>query len=82
MVVGGGAAGLGAARAGARLGRRTALAQDGRPGGDCTFTGCVPSKTLIEAAASGLAFAAAMARLHEVVERVAVSEDAGVLACT
>ena len=80
MVVGGGAGGLGAARAGARLGRRTALAQDGRPGGDCTFTGCVPSKTLIEAAASGLAFAAAMARLHEVVERVAVSEDAGVLA--
>jgi pyruvate/2-oxoglutarate dehydrogenase complex dihydrolipoamide dehydrogenase (E3) component len=40
----------------------------------------VPSKTLIEAAASGLSFADAMARLHEVVERVAVSEDATVLA--
>lgn len=80
VVVGGGAAGLSAARTGARLGLRTALAQAGRLGGDCTFTGCVPSKTLIEAAARGLPFSQAMAHLHEVVEQVAASEDAIALA--
>jgi pyruvate/2-oxoglutarate dehydrogenase complex dihydrolipoamide dehydrogenase (E3) component len=80
VVIGGGAAGLAAARTGARLGRRTALVQDGRLGGDCTFTGCVPSKTLIEAASQGLSFGEAAARLHAVVEQVAATEDAGVLA--
>ena len=80
VVVGGGAAGLSAARTGARLGRRTALAQAGRLGGDCTFSGCVPSKTLIEAAARGLPFGQAMAQLHDVVERVAATEDALALA--
>lgn len=50
-VVGGGTAGLTAALAAAHAGARTALIER-RPriGGDCTFTGCVPSKTLIEAA--------------------------------
>jgi hypothetical protein len=35
--------------------RRVVLVADGPIGGDCTFTGCVPSKTLIEAAAAGVA---------------------------
>ncbi|MGH9193928.1 MAG: FAD-dependent oxidoreductase, partial [Acidimicrobiales bacterium] len=43
VVIGGGAAGITAAREGARRGARTALVQDGPVGGDCTFTGCVPS---------------------------------------
>ena len=34
---------MAAARTGARLGKRVALVQDGPVGGDCTFTGCVPS---------------------------------------
>jgi pyruvate/2-oxoglutarate dehydrogenase complex dihydrolipoamide dehydrogenase (E3) component len=50
-VVGGGTAGLTAALAAAHAGARTALIERrSRLGGDCTFTGCVPSKTLIEAA--------------------------------
>jgi pyruvate/2-oxoglutarate dehydrogenase complex dihydrolipoamide dehydrogenase (E3) component len=53
VVVGGGAAGLGAARAGVRAGARVLLVSDGEPGGDCTFNGCVPSKTLIESARRG-----------------------------
>ena len=50
VVIGGGAGGLSAARAAVRRGASALLVQEGRLGGDCTFTGCVPSKTLIEAA--------------------------------
>ncbi len=49
VVIGGGAAGLAAARAARRKGR-VALVESNRPGGECTFTGCVPSKTLLEVA--------------------------------
>ena len=51
LVVGGGAAGLSAARTGRRLGASVVLVSDGEPGGECTFTGCVPSKTLLAATA-------------------------------
>jgi len=50
VVLGAGATGLGAARAGRAGGRRVALVEPDRPGGDCTHYGCVPSKTLIETA--------------------------------
>ena len=52
VVIGGGTAGLGAALAAAAAGARTLLVAEGEIGGECTFTGCVPSKTLIEAAAA------------------------------
>ncbi|MHB1504654.1 MAG: dihydrolipoyl dehydrogenase family protein [Acidimicrobiales bacterium] len=78
-VIGGGAGGLAAARAGRRHGLRTVLVSDGALGGDCTFTGCLPSKTLIEAAAAGLSFAEASARMRAVVSQIAATEDAGVL---
>ncbi|AYY15449.1 FAD-dependent oxidoreductase [Actinobacteria bacterium YIM 96077] len=76
IVIGGGAAGLGAARAAARRGARTVLVSDGQPGGDCTFHGCVPSKTLIEAANRGVPFGDATQRLHDVVARIAATENA------
>ncbi|MEU3048070.1 NAD(P)/FAD-dependent oxidoreductase [Streptomyces sp. NPDC006984] len=50
-VIGGGSAGLTAARLAADLGARVALIERDRPGGDCLWTGCVPSKTLLHAAA-------------------------------
>ncbi|MDX6645211.1 MAG: hypothetical protein QOK40_938, partial [Miltoncostaeaceae bacterium] len=51
VVVGGGTAGMTAARAAAAEGARVALVErEAALGGECTFTGCVPSKTLIEAA--------------------------------
>lgn len=78
-VIGGGAAGLAAARAGRRRGARVALVSSGPLGGDCTFYGCVPSKTLIESARQGLDFASATSRVHATVNRIAVTENAEAL---
>lgn len=50
LVIGAGTAGLVAADFAVKLGRRTALVERHRIGGDCTWTGCVPSKALIRAA--------------------------------
>jgi pyruvate/2-oxoglutarate dehydrogenase complex dihydrolipoamide dehydrogenase (E3) component len=50
VVIGGGAAGLTAAGISASLGAKTALIEASRLGGDCTWTGCVPSKALLKAA--------------------------------
>jgi pyruvate/2-oxoglutarate dehydrogenase complex dihydrolipoamide dehydrogenase (E3) component len=50
VIIGGGSAGLTAAEFARRLGRRVALVEKERLGGDCTWTGCVPSKTLLKAA--------------------------------
>lgn len=79
LVVGGGAAGLAAARAGRHLGKNVAMVQDGPVGGDCTFTGCIPSKTLLAAAEAGSTFRTAMARVRATVAAVAATETADVL---
>lgn len=79
LALGGGTGGLSVARAANRAGARAALISDSPLGGDCTFTGCVPSKTLIESGRAGLSFEAAMARMHEVVERIAATENAETL---
>jgi pyruvate/2-oxoglutarate dehydrogenase complex dihydrolipoamide dehydrogenase (E3) component len=50
VVVGGGTAGLVSSRTAAGLGARTALIERERTGGDCLWTGCVPSKALIASA--------------------------------
>ena len=50
VIIGGGSAGLTAAGFAVQLGARVALVEKHRLGGDCTWTGCVPSKTLLKAA--------------------------------
>lgn len=49
-LIGMGSAGLTAAPFARDLGASVAAIEKARPGGDCTWTGCVPSKTLIRAA--------------------------------
>jgi len=49
-IMGAGAAGLTAADFAVQTGAKTALLENDRIGGDCTWTGCVPSKSLIRAA--------------------------------
>ena len=50
IIIGAGSAGLTAAGFAAQLGLKVALAEKNRIGGDCTWTGCVPSKLLPKAA--------------------------------
>jgi pyruvate/2-oxoglutarate dehydrogenase complex dihydrolipoamide dehydrogenase (E3) component len=50
IIIGGGSAGLSAASFAVQLGARVAIVEKNRIGGDCTWTGCVPSKTLRKAA--------------------------------
>ncbi|MGI8867364.1 MAG: dihydrolipoyl dehydrogenase family protein [Mycobacteriales bacterium] len=50
LVVGGGTAGIVAAKTAARFGATALLVEQDRLGGDCLWTGCVPSKSLLAAA--------------------------------
>ncbi|MFU8812996.1 MAG: dihydrolipoyl dehydrogenase family protein [Balneolaceae bacterium] len=50
VVIGGGAAGLTSAGIAANFGAKTIMIEKEKLGGDCTWTGCVPSKTLLKAA--------------------------------
>ena len=96
VVLGAGATGLAAAREARRAGRRVALVEAERPGGDCTHYGCVPSKALLETARrvhvarSGAAygfraqvtvdFPAVMARVAGVVAEIEQDESPELLA--
>lgn len=50
IVIGGGSAGLVAAGGSALLGAKVALIEKNKLGGDCLYTGCVPSKSFIRSA--------------------------------
>ena len=52
LVVGGGTAGIVGAKTAASFGARVLLVERDRTGGDCLWTGCVPSKSLLAAAAA------------------------------
>lgn len=67
IVIGGGTAGMTVARQVARAGKRVVLVEADRTGGDCLYTGCVPSKTLLASAK----------RLHQVRHAGAFGIDVG-----
>jgi pyruvate/2-oxoglutarate dehydrogenase complex dihydrolipoamide dehydrogenase (E3) component len=50
VVIGAGSAGLVACKLANALGKKTALIEKRKIGGDCTWFGCIPSKTLIKSA--------------------------------
>lgn len=84
-VIGAGSAGLTAALLAATNGQRVVLIERERTGGECTFTGCIPSKTLLalarqvhaarQSAALGLSvsgepdWTTIRAELHRVIDR-------------
>ncbi len=96
VVLGAGVTGLAAARTAREAGRRVALVEAERPGGDCTHYGCIPSKALLEtarrvqAARSGPAYgftaepvvdlAAVMERVRRVIAEVEQDESPELLA--
>lgn len=94
VVVGAGTGGLAAARAARKARRSVVLIEAARPGGDCTWWGCVPSKTLLATAhavhrvRSGnrgvraevdVDFAAVMDRVHATIAEVYADESPEVL---
>jgi pyruvate/2-oxoglutarate dehydrogenase complex dihydrolipoamide dehydrogenase (E3) component len=66
VVIGAGPAGLVTAIAAAGLGAAVALVERHAMGGDCLNVGCIPSKTLLAAAAQGCDFETAMQRVRQV----------------
>ncbi|WP_211881934.1 FAD-dependent oxidoreductase [Pseudarthrobacter albicanus] len=93
LVVGGGTAGIVGAKTAAGFGARTVLVEQARTGGDCLWTGCVPSKTLLSAAGHAMTaraltgqvpdFAAVRERIFAAIDTIepvdspAALEDAG-----
>lgn len=53
IVIGGGAAGLTSSGIATNFGAKTMMIERHRLGGDCTWTGCVPSKAILKAAKVG-----------------------------
>lgn len=65
LIIGGGTAGIVAAKTAAGLGASVLLVERDRTGGDCLWNGCVPSKALLSAAhAAADAHAAARLGVH------------------
>ena len=52
IIIGGGPAGLVASKLLVAFGKKTALIERAKLGGDCTHTGCIPSKTLLKSASA------------------------------
>ncbi|MDP9434017.1 MAG: FAD-dependent oxidoreductase [Actinomycetota bacterium] len=96
VVIGAGAAGLAAARAARKGGRSVALVEAAEPGGDCTHSGCVPSKTLLDVAhrvagaraaqqwglspVGDVDFGKVMRHVHDVIETISRDESPARLA--
>ena len=89
VIIGAGSAGLSSADFALRLGAKAALVEKDRIGGDCTWSGCVPSKALLAAAATSetlesagappLSFSEAMARVDSARSNISAGETPDVL---
>jgi pyruvate/2-oxoglutarate dehydrogenase complex dihydrolipoamide dehydrogenase (E3) component len=52
IIIGGGPAGLVASKLLVAFGKKTAIVEKAKLGGDCTHSGCIPSKTLLKSASA------------------------------
>ena len=82
IVIGGGSAGLVASKTAAGFGARVLLIEKDRLGGDCLWTGCVPSKALIAAAhnaslsrPTSVDFAATMHGVDDAIQTIAPADS-------
>ena len=79
IAIGGGAGGISAVRSAHWAGKKALLISDGPPGGDCTFTGCVPSKALLAQAKAGASVTSALDHVRRSIETIAAAESSDVL---
>ncbi len=84
VVVGGGSAGLTAAKFAKTFGHSVVIVEGTHMGGDCTWAGCIPSKSLLAAAArqhyqpsssSFVDFSAIRKEIQEKIKRIYEAED-------
>lgn len=69
-VIGAGAGGLSVAAGAAQMGASVILVERARMGGECLYTGCVPSKALLAAAARGDSFHQAFQHVARTIEKI------------
>jgi pyruvate/2-oxoglutarate dehydrogenase complex dihydrolipoamide dehydrogenase (E3) component len=70
-VIGAGAGGLSVAAGASQMGASVILVERDRMGGECLYTGCVPSKALLAAAARGENFQAAFQHVARAIAEIA-----------
>lgn len=70
-IIGAGSGGLSVAAGAVQMGARVVLIEKDAMGGDCLNTGCVPSKALLHAAATGMGWRAAHAHVRETIATIA-----------
>ncbi|TYB80691.1 dihydrolipoyl dehydrogenase family protein [Maritimibacter fusiformis] len=70
-IIGAGSGGLSVAAGAVQMGARVVLIEKGAMGGDCLNTGCVPSKALLHAAATGMGWRAAHEHVRETIASIA-----------
>lgn len=75
LVIGGGTAGLVGAKTAAGFGAKVLLVERDRPGGDCLWTGCIPSKSLL-ASAGAVAASTTASALGAHGDRIKIDFDA------
>src|SRR6056297_1426189 len=76
-VLGAGSGGLVVAAGASQMGARVVLLEPGKMGGDCLNYGCVPSKTLLSAAAETPrpSYAEAMGRVQDAIAAIAPNDS-------
>ena len=74
-VIGAGSGGLTLAAGASQMGASVVLIERGQMGGECLYSGCVPSKALLSAAAGGVGFAEAFDHVRRTIRAIAPQDS-------